>query len=304
MAAGHDLNSAWSRARLEAATRRACTIGPLVLLHAGTPQAHASTRSLNQAPSGAAHSPHPVHHTTSTASSPAQPVTHHYRTVTTTKLDPPHRSGTLPTNSRRDRQPPPDMQPPSYYVDHLASFAVGRQFNLQTPADGIRKLKEMEQSSAIFPQALIMNLFPDRISVEMENGELVEQFPMDLVVEPTAHVSNDPQDPFSNVLLFVVKEDQRNGRRSMIPTEMHIFQCTYVAAGDVAEDIHQYTRRQYHKVRPGRREPPYGTRPQPSNIPPPAPGLHRLLRRQLSRRRSALRAAATTRGAICATTCR
>jgi hypothetical protein len=70
----------------------------------------------------------------------------------------------------------------------------------------------------------LLKLFPDRISVEEENGELVEQFAMDLLVEPTAHQSNDPQEVFNNVLLFVVKEDQRNGRRSLIPTEMHIFQ--------------------------------------------------------------------------------
>jgi hypothetical protein len=116
------------------------------------------------------------------------------------------------------------MDPPTFYVEHLASFAVGRQFGLQTPADGIRKLKQMERNSAIWAQPLLLKLFPDRISVEEENGELVEQFAMDLLVEPTAHQSNDPQEVFNNVLLFVVKEDQRNGRRSLIPTEMHIFQ--------------------------------------------------------------------------------
>lgn len=82
----------------------------------------------------------------------------------------------------------------------------------------------MERNSAIFAQPLVLKLFPDRISVEEENGELVEQFAMDLVIEPTAHQSNDPQEAFNNILLFVVKEDQRNGRRSLIPTEMHIFQ--------------------------------------------------------------------------------
>lgn len=133
-------------------------------------------------------------------------------------------------NSRRGTSgslPPPDMDPPSYFVEHLASFAVGRQFGLQTPADGIRKLKQMERNSAIFAQPLVLKLFPDRISVEEENGELVEQFAMDLVIEPTAHQSNDPQEVFNNILLFVVKEDQRNGRRSLIPTEMHIFQVCF-----------------------------------------------------------------------------
>ncbi|KAI6214135.1 Epidermal growth factor receptor kinase substrate 8 [Aphelenchoides besseyi] len=231
--------------------------GPSYYYTQAPPQAHASTRSLNQTPSGATHSPHPIHHTASAASSPAQPVTHTYRTVTTTKLDPPHRSGTLPTSTRRsaDRHPPTEMEPPAFFVEHLASFAVGRQFGLQTPADGIRKLKQMEQNSAIWPQPLILKLYPDRISVEEENGELVEQFAMDLVIEPTAHQSNDPQEVFNNILLFVVKEDQRNGRRSMIPTEMHF-----------TLDVNTT------KVRPGRREPRFASGPPPSaNIPPPAP---------------------------------
>ncbi|KAI6175643.1 SH3 domain-containing protein [Aphelenchoides bicaudatus] len=239
---------------------------------AAPPQLHTSTRSLNQPPSAhSAQSPQPIHHSSSVASSPAQPTTHTYRTVTTTKLDPPHRAGTLPSSRRAPSSslpPPADMDPPTFYVEHLASFAVGRQFGLQTPADGIRKLKQMERNSAIWAQPLLLKLFPDKISVEEENGELVEQFAMDLVIEPTAHQSNDPQEVFNNVLLFVVKEDQRNGRRSLIPTEMHIFQCFHVSANDVADDIHQYTRRNFHKVRPGRRG---SNQPHPSAIPPPAP---------------------------------
>lgn len=50
---------------------------------------------------------------------------------------------------------------------------------------------------------------------------------MDLIVDPTAHQSNDPADLFNNVLLFVVKEDKRNGRKNYVPTEMHIFQVYF-----------------------------------------------------------------------------
>ena len=54
--------------------------------------------------------------------------------------------------------------------------------------------------------------------------DLVEQFPMDLVIDPTAHVSSDPVDMYNNVLLFIVKEDIRSGARNVGPTEIHIFQ--------------------------------------------------------------------------------
>ncbi|CAD5226738.1 unnamed protein product [Bursaphelenchus xylophilus] len=230
---------------------------------------HASNRSLNQPPPPVIQ---PVHHTASAASSPAQPVSHTYRTVTTTKVDPPHRSGTLPANPitrRTPSLPAQGMEPPSYYVEHLASFAVGREHGLVSTTDGIKKLKEMEQKSAVFAQPMILKLYPDRISVEEENGEVVEQFNMELVTEPTAHQSNDPHDVFNNVILFTVKEDTRNGRRSFVPTEMHIFQCVRVSAQDLASDIYQYMRKNYHKVRGGRRGGEYG-----HTIPPPAPSSY------------------------------
>uniref|UniRef100_A0A914DIE9 PTB domain-containing protein n=1 Tax=Acrobeloides nanus TaxID=290746 RepID=A0A914DIE9_9BILA len=95
----------------------------------------------------------------------------------------------------------------------------------------------MEKDSAIWAQPMILKLKGDKISVEDENGEIVEQFSMKLVVEPTAHQSTNPQDMYNNILLFIVKEDTRNGRRPMNPTEMHIFQCVRVSAQDVVGDI-------------------------------------------------------------------
>lgn len=148
--------------------------------------------------------------------------------MTTTKIDPPHRSGTLPAPSTRrtTSQPPEHMEPPSCLVDHLASFAVGPRYGLTTAADGVKKLKEMELKSAVCPQRMIMKLLHDRISVEDDKGDVVEQFQMDLVSEPTCHQSNDPQEVFNNVLLFVVKEDARNSKSGGLPTEMHIFQVS------------------------------------------------------------------------------
>uniref|UniRef100_A0A1I7TD41 PID domain-containing protein n=1 Tax=Caenorhabditis tropicalis TaxID=1561998 RepID=A0A1I7TD41_9PELO len=114
-----------------------------------------------------------------------------------------------------------DDATPSYYVEHLATFAVGRQFGLTFPADGIRKLKQMEKNSAIWAQPLILRFRHHAVTVEDDNGELVEQFPLELIEQPTAHVSNDSRETYNNVLLFVVREDRK---RMSTPTEMHIFQ--------------------------------------------------------------------------------
>ncbi|KAK6016248.1 hypothetical protein OSTOST_18270 [Ostertagia ostertagi] len=59
---------------------------------------------------------------------------------------------------------------PSYYVEHLATFAVGRQFGLTFPADGIRKLKQMEKNSAIWAQPLVLRFRQNGVTVEDENG--------------------------------------------------------------------------------------------------------------------------------------
>nr|CDJ87055.1 Tensin phosphotyrosine-binding and Variant SH3 domain containing protein [Haemonchus contortus] len=141
---------------------------------------------------------------------------------------------------------------PSYYVEHLATFAVGRQFGLTFPADGIRKLKQMEKNSAIWAQPLVLRFRQNGVTVEDENGDLVEQFPLNLIEQPTAHVSSDPRDTYNNILLFIVREDTRN-KRSATPTEMHIFQCNRVAATEVADDLQWYIRGQFKKVRNGRR---------------------------------------------------
>jgi hypothetical protein len=70
---------------------------------------------------------------------------------------------------------PMDDESPSYWVEHLATFAVGKQYGLEWPADGIHKLRQMERNSAIWAQPMILRLRPTTISVEDENGELVEQ---------------------------------------------------------------------------------------------------------------------------------
>uniref|UniRef100_A0A0N5A3D4 SH3 domain-containing protein n=1 Tax=Parastrongyloides trichosuri TaxID=131310 RepID=A0A0N5A3D4_PARTI len=169
---------------------------------------------------------------------------------------PPNMYGPPPSNSVRRRGPSVDPMDnsPSYYVEHLATFAVGRQFGLQYPSDGVRKLKQMERNSAIWAQPMILKLTPTMVSVEDENGDLVEQFPMDLVCDPTAHQSNDSQDMYNNILLFIVNEDTRGGRKGANPTEMHIFQCTRVSARDVANDMILYLQGKYDRVKGGRRD--------------------------------------------------
>ena len=95
------------------------------------------------------------------------------------------RSETLPTSGHqqhRDRAAPPPQQPaapalspweldpPAYQVEHLTSFECGRQFGIQSPADGIRWLKQMERNSAVWSQPMLLTLQRGTISVVDEHG--------------------------------------------------------------------------------------------------------------------------------------
>lgn len=63
-----------------------------------------------------------------------------------------------------------DEDSPSYWVEHLATFAVGKQYGLEWPNDGIHKLRQMERNSAVWAQPMVLRLRPDRIIVEDEGG--------------------------------------------------------------------------------------------------------------------------------------
>jgi epidermal growth factor receptor kinase substrate 8 len=76
------------------------------------------------------------------------------------------------------------------------------------------------------------------------------QFPLDLVADPTAHLSGDPRDVYNNILLFIVREDKRAGARTVTPTEMHIFQCNRISAQELVQDIMQFLRGLANTVKP------------------------------------------------------
>jgi len=158
----------------------------------------------------------------------------------------------------------PDDGGPSFVVEHLATFTVSQQNEVVYPADGMRRLLQMEKTSGIWTQKMVLRL--DRewaIILDYENGEIVERFPMMLIHDPTAFTSKDPKDLYNNIFIFVVGEDQVNRN----PPEMHIFQCVGVSSLDVVEDMKMYMS---GNVRSG----PAARIPPPPNKPPPEPPLN------------------------------
>ncbi|XP_046459343.1 epidermal growth factor receptor kinase substrate 8-like isoform X1 [Daphnia pulex] len=153
---------------------------------------------------------------------------------------------------------------PSFVVEHLATFTVSQQNEVMYPADGMRRLLHMEKTSGIWTQKMILRLDREWVTIQdFENGEVVERFPLNLILEPTAFTSLDPKDLYNNIFIFVVGEDPLNRD----PPEMHIFQCVGVSSELVTEDMKMYMAGNYRPSNPSRI-------PPPPNKPPPEPPLN------------------------------
>ena len=128
------------------------------------------------------------------------------------------------------------MRPPTYLLEHLATFSVSPENNLVYPSDGIRRLLAMEKTNGIWTQKMQMRIDRGKLVniMDHENKEIVEQFPLGLVREPTAYTSADPKEMYNNILVYIVGHPPGE---SPMPSEMHIFQCVNVRAVDVVEDL-------------------------------------------------------------------
>ncbi|XP_043465310.1 epidermal growth factor receptor kinase substrate 8-like isoform X3 [Leptopilina heterotoma] len=158
---------------------------------------------------------------------------------------------------------------PTYMMEHLATFTVTKETGIVYPADGMRRLLQLEKSNGIWSQKMQLRLERNWVLImDNETGAVMERFPASLIQEPTAFTSRDPMEMYNNILVFTVGEDCGSGQRA----EMHIFQCQSVSAEDLVEDLKML---QMGKLVPGGS--PRGSRghiPPPPALPPPEPPLN------------------------------
>lgn len=125
---------------------------------------------------------------------------------------------------------------PSYQLEHLATFAMGRDNGISDPKDGLNRLLQMEKSNGIWTQKMQLRLEKKWVVIiDFETGDVVEKFPMHLINSPMAFMGNDPKELYNNILIFIVKEDTK--QKNFSPSEMHIFQISRVSAQEVVEDM-------------------------------------------------------------------
>lgn len=166
---------------------------------------------------------------------------------------------------------------PTYLLEHLATFSVGKTHNILKPSDGLDKLWQMEKKTGIWTQKMQMRLTKQwLIIIDFENGDVVERFPMQLISSPMAFTGTDPKELYNNILIFIVKEDAKN--KNISQSEMHIFQCVQVMAQEVVKDMNLFMSGKWKSVFKDDNLPPPPQSPAPA---PPMNGVN--MKRQASR---------------------
>uniref|UniRef100_A0A0A9Y009 Epidermal growth factor receptor kinase substrate 8 n=1 Tax=Lygus hesperus TaxID=30085 RepID=A0A0A9Y009_LYGHE len=151
---------------------------------------------------------------------------------------------------------------PTYVMEHLATFTVSKETGIVYPADGMRRLLQLEKTNGIWSQKMQLRLDKNLVLIiDNETGDIMEKFPAALIQEPTAFSSTDPMEIYDNILVFIVGDDRPNSH-----SEMHIFQCQKTSAQEIVEDLKQ--------LRLGKPLNHRGHIPPPPPSPPPEPPLN------------------------------
>ncbi|XP_044765453.1 epidermal growth factor receptor kinase substrate 8-like [Coccinella septempunctata] len=160
----------------------------------------------------------------------------------------------FPEDMDREERTAEGVEKPTHIMEHLATFTVTKETGIIYPADGMRRLLQLEKTNGIWSQK--MQLCLDRswvLIMDYETGTIMERFPVNSIQEPTAFTSHDPMEMYNNILVFIVADSNQTH-----PPEMHIFQCQSISAQDLVEDLKQ--------VRLGKSI----TKSRRSNVPPPS----------------------------------
>ncbi|XP_060516021.1 epidermal growth factor receptor kinase substrate 8-like isoform X2 [Cylas formicarius] len=147
-------------------------------------------------------------------------------------------------------------KPPVHIIEHLATFSVSQETGIIYPLDGMRRLRQMEQTNGIWSQKMQLCLDHPWVLIMDESGSVVERFPANAIQDPTAFMSQDPMDMYNNILVFIIADSSQSPHSPEM--QMHIFQCQSISAQDLAEDLKQ--------LRIGKAL----TRSRKSSIPPPS----------------------------------
>ncbi|KAJ8951448.1 hypothetical protein NQ318_006877 [Aromia moschata] len=120
----------------------------------------------------------------------------------------------------RDERMNDGVGKPVHIIEHLATFTVTKETGIIYPADGMRRLLQLEKTNGIWSQKMQLCLDNSWVLImDYETGGVMERFPANSIQEPTAFMSQDPMEMYNNILVFIVTNSNQSH-----PPEMHIFQ--------------------------------------------------------------------------------
>ncbi|KAL5006255.1 hypothetical protein ScPMuIL_015061 [Solemya velum] len=121
-----------------------------------------------------------------------------------------------------------------FEVDHLATYTASGRSGPMVPEDGLRKLRQMENTTGIWTMRCVMVIDHKHVVIQDKaTGEELERFPVDMVHEPTAILKNDRREIYNNLVLFSIMDDPRKRGSA----DMHIFQSISSPAQDIVDEI-------------------------------------------------------------------
>ncbi|BFZ16179.1 hypothetical protein BsWGS_19218 [Bradybaena similaris] len=124
---------------------------------------------------------------------------------------------------------------PKFELDHLATFSAGSRNGVIHAEDGLRKLRQMENTTGIWSMRCILIVERNHlVIVDNSTGEELEKFPIQLVQDPTAIFKNDRREIYNNLILFTIIDDPK--KRSP-QADMHIFQSSRAPAQEIVDEI-------------------------------------------------------------------
>ncbi|XP_032578055.1 epidermal growth factor receptor kinase substrate 8 isoform X1 [Drosophila sechellia] len=124
-----------------------------------------------------------------------------------------------------------DEVKPTYALEHLATFKLKNEAEVKQPKEKMKLLVELEKTGGIWPHKMFMSFNGQWLVMLDSEMKEIENFPGSLITEPTAFISEHPQESFNNILIFSVPGI------SLGNTEMHIFQVADVSSVLLVEDL-------------------------------------------------------------------
>ncbi|VDI32630.1 epidermal growth factor receptor kinase substrate 8 [Mytilus galloprovincialis] len=120
---------------------------------------------------------------------------------------------------------------PTFELAHLATFSS--RTGVIQPDDGFRKLRKMGTGIHAMKCVMIIERRSNVIEINEHNGEQLENFPLELVLQPTA-VSKKVKGETMNLIMFTTLEELGKHKRRY---DLHIFRSITAPAKDIVDEL-------------------------------------------------------------------